>query len=312
VKGERLVQSVRQRLLNLSRERREDFQLTLVHFAIERLLYRLSLTEARQHFLLKGAMLFALWTEQVHRPTRDLDLAGRGDPSADALVRQFRQICAIAIEEDGLRFDADSIQIEAISEHQEYEGQRVRLLAYLGTARIQLQIDIGFGDAVTPSPQWALFPTLLELPAPWLRAYPKETVVAEKLHAMTTLGMLNSRMKDFYDLDWMARSFAFNGALLVASIRATFARRQTSLPSVTPVCLTAAFAHEPDKMLQWQAFLQRSGLTDQHLSLDTVVSRLSLFLMPPLLAAAQENPLLSQWTPGGGWQTEDESHRHER
>jgi hypothetical protein len=312
VKSERLVQSVRQRLLNLSRERQEDFQVTLVHFAIERLLYRLSLSEVREQFLLKGAMLFVLWTGQVHRPTRDLDLAGRGDPSADALVRQFRQICATATEEDGLRFDADSIQVEVIREQQAYEGQRVRLLAYLGTARIPLQIDIGFGDAVTPSPQRVAFPTLLDLPAPWLRAYPKETVVAEKLHAMITLGMINSRMKDFYDLDWIARSFAFDGALLVAAIRATFARRQTAAPSVKPICLTAAFAQEPDKQLQWQAFLQRSGLTDQYFALDTVVSRLSLFLMPPLQTAAQGVPWLSQWTPGSGWQPEGDSHSHER
>ena len=310
--NERLVRSVRQRLLNLSRQRQEDFQLTLVHFAIERLLYRLSLSNAADSFLLKGAMLFALWAGQVHRPTRDLDLAGHGDPSTDALMQQFRQICTVATEDDGLHFDADSIQIAAIREHQEYEGQRVRLVTYLGTIRIQVQIDIGFGDVVTPPPQWVAFPTLLDLPAPHLRVYPKETVVAEKLQAMITLGLLNSRMKDFYDLDWMARLFAFEGMLLMASIRATFVRRQTSLPTETPICLSAAFSQDPNKQLQWQAFLERSGLINQPLSLDTVVSRLSLFLMPPLLAAAQDKPFHLQWASGGGWQTEGDSYPHER
>lgn len=294
-------QSVRQRLLNLSRSRGEDFQLTLVHFAIERLLYRLGSAQGGERFLLKGAMLFALWSGEAHRPTRDLDLAGRGDPSPDGLAAFFRGLCAQAVPDDGLSFDGESVQVVGIREQQEYQGQRVRMLAHLGSARIQLQVDVGFGDVVTPAPQEVEFPTLLDLPAPRLRVYPKETVVAEKFHALTTLGLLNSRMKDFYDLDWMARSFTFEGTTLVEAIRATFARRQTLLPTETPVGLTTRFVDDADKRTQWQAFLRRSGLGEEDLALATVVAQLDGFLMPPLQAASNEAPFAAHWMPGGPW-----------
>jgi predicted nucleotidyltransferase component of viral defense system len=296
-----LSQSVRQRLLNLSRVRGEDFQLTLVHFAIERLLYRLGSAQGGERFLLKGAMLFALWSGEAHRPTRDLDLAGRGDPSADGLAAFFRGLCGLAVPDDGLFFAGESVQVAGIREQQEYQGQRVRLLAYLGGARIQLQVDIGFGDAVTPTPEEVDFPTLLDMPAPRLRVYPRETVIAEKLHAITTLGLLNSRMKDFYDLDWMAQSFALVGTPLVEAIRATFARRQTALPTQTPVGLTSQFADDPDKQTQWWAFVRRSGLAGEELALPAVVVRLQLFLMPPLQAASDDGPTPSHWKPGGPW-----------
>ena len=295
------AQSVRRRLLNLSRERGEDFQLTLVQFAIERLLYRLGTAPGGERFLLKGAMLFALWSGQAHHPTRDLDLAGRGDPSPDGLAAFFRTLCTLSVADDGLRFDAESVQVAGIREQQAYQGQRVRLLAYLGSARIALQVDIGFGDAVTPPPQEVLFPPLMDLPAPRLRVYPKETVIAEKLHAMTTLGLLNSRMKDFYDLDWMARSFEFAGTSLVEAIRATFVRRQTTLPVETPVSLTPLFAGDPTKLVQWEAFLRRSGLAPEDLPLAAVIERLHLFLNLPLQAAAGHAPFLLHWNPDGPW-----------
>ncbi|MBI3958965.1 MAG: nucleotidyl transferase AbiEii/AbiGii toxin family protein [Chloroflexi bacterium] len=301
MKNSPLSQSVRQRLLNLSRVRDEDFQLTLVHFAIERLLYRLGSAQGGERFLLKGAMLFALWSGEAHRPTRDLDLAGRGDPSPDGLAAFFRGLCTLAVPDDGLFFDGESVQVAGIREQQEYQGQRVRLLTYLGSARIQLQVDIGFGDAVTPTPQEVDFPTLLDMPAPRLRVYPRETVVAEKLHAITTLGLLNSRMKDFYDLDWMAQSFGFEGTPLVEAIQATFTRRQTGFPTETPVGLTSRFADDPDKRTQWRAFVRRSGLNSEELPLTTVVARLQLFLMLPLQAASDDAPAPSHWKPGGPW-----------
>lgn len=212
---------------NLARKQHEDFQLVLTRYAIERLLYRLTRTGYAAEFVLKGAMLFRLWADQPHRPTRDLDLLGRGDPSVDRLAAVFRAVCGAAVEDDGLLFDPATVTAGKIKEDQEYEGVRVECVARLGQARIDLQVDVGFGDAVTPGPVTVQYPGLLDLPAPELAAYPRETVVAEKFQAMVMLGIANSRMKDFFDLWVLARSFTFAGPVLAAAIRATFARRKT-------------------------------------------------------------------------------------
>lgn len=293
--NEHLAASVRQCLLNLSRTRGDEFQLILTHYAIERLLYRLSQSEAGDRFLLKGAMLFNLWVEQPHRPTRDLDLSGQRDPASEKLRLLFQKLCTLSATPDGLVFDADSVQVMEIREQQEYDGQRVRLVAHLGNARIPLQIDIGFGDAVSPGSIVVQYPTLLDFPAPRLRAYPKETVVAEKVQAMVALGMANSRMKDFYDLWVMARTFSFAGELLVKALRATFARRRTPIPTQPPTALTSAFAHHQQKRRQWQAFLSRNGIDLGDVTFAQVVDKLSRFLMPPLSAARTLSPFPAMW-----------------
>jgi len=192
--------SVRQRLRNLARQRGVDFQYLLVRYGMERLLYRFSRSEACDHFVLKGAALFSLWTDQPHRATRDIDLLGHGDNSIEHLEEVFRQICEVTVEDDGLTFFPDSVRGQVISPHDEYEGVRLTLTALLEKARIPLQVDIGFGDTVTPEPTVVEYPVLLDLPPPVLRAYSRETVVAEKFQAMVSLGMGNSRMKDFFDL----------------------------------------------------------------------------------------------------------------
>ncbi|RUL81699.1 nucleotidyl transferase AbiEii/AbiGii toxin family protein [Tautonia sociabilis] len=292
--------SVKQRLLNLSRRTGEDFQLLLTRYAVERLLFRLSASEHREGFVLKGAMLFALWTGEFHRPTRDLDLLGFGDPGADRLKRVFAELCRAAVADDGLGFDEGAVSVEPIREDQEYGGQRVGLVATLGQARIDLQIDVGFGDAITPGAEDVEFPTLLGMEAPRLRAYPKETVVAEKLEALVKLGLANSRMKDFYDLVVMARTFAFRGELLCEAISRTFARRGTGLPGETPVALTEAFARDEGKQKQWAAFRKRSGLADAG-ELEEVVKALKAFLQPVLRSAERGEPYRHSWAPGGGW-----------
>ncbi len=225
-----LAASVRQRLQNLSVSRGEDPNLTLTRYALERLLYRIARSEYVEQFILKGAMLFALWMESDHRPTRDLDLLGFGEASNERLTGIFHELCDVDVEPDGLTFDAGSVRVAEIREGQAYQGQRVKLIGLLGTARVPVQIDVGFGDVVTPTAKEIDYPTLLDLPAPRIRAYPPETVVAEKLQAMVALGVQNSRMRDFYDLRIIARQFSFEGATLVAAVTATFYRRLTDIP----------------------------------------------------------------------------------
>jgi len=298
-----LAASVRQRLLNLSRQRGEDFNLILNRYAVERLLYRLSLSAEADLFILKGATLFAVWTGRAHRPTRDLDLLGHGDASAQRIAGLFQRLCEMEVEPDGLHFDPASIRVEEIREDQEYGGQRVKLVAMLGAARIDVQTDIGFGDVVTPAATRIEYPTLLELPAPMIRAYPRETAVAEKLHAMVALGMLNTRMKDFYDVRLLAGQFAFEGATLAKAIKATFVRRGTPIPTAAPTALTSEFSTDRDRVAYWKGFLRRSGLEAATLELDRVVEDLRGFLIPPMFAAAAEVPFEKSWPAGGPWST---------
>jgi len=296
-----LPASVHQRLLNLSQQRGEEFNLLLTRFAIERLLYRLSRSTEAGRFVLKGALAFAVWGMQPHRPTRDLDLLGYGDNTSGRLVEAFRRICATESEADGLIFDLDSVRAQPIRIDQEYQGQRVELNAFLGKARIPLQIDIGFGDIVTPPAEDAEYPTLLSFPAPRLRVYPKEAVVAEKLHAMVVLGALNSRVKDFYDVWILAQGSAFDGAVLGRAIAATFARRETALPASRPVALTAEFAGRPDVQTRWSAFLRRNRLEVGEHTFPMMIMDLADFLMPVLATLSGGTGFDQIWPPGGPW-----------
>ncbi len=301
-RGRDIASSVRQRLLDLSRTRNEDFQLILTRFASERLLYRLSQSKHAERFMLKGALLFALWTGRMLRPTRDVDLLGSGAPGTEALATTFREVCEIQLDhDDGLRFHAETVTAEPIREDQEYEGIRVRFRVTLGRARIDLQVDVGFGDAVTPSPDVVDFPSLLDFPPPRIRAYPQETVIAEKYQAMVQLGIANSRMKDFFDIWIMARDFPFDGRTLSEAIRATFQRRQTSVPASPPMALRADFGEDIAKGQQWQAFATRSGTMSSVPTLALVVEDLAKFLMPPSQAVAGGKEFLERWDAGGPW-----------
>ena len=292
--------SVRARLLRLARDRGEDFQLLLIQYANERLLYRLSKSRHGPEFVLKGATLFAVWTGKAHRATRDLDLLGFGDPSEDRMRRVIAEILAVEVEEDGVRFDADSLHVGPIREAQEYGGIRIMVTARVTTAQIRLQLDIGFGDAVTPDAVLVDLPPLLDFPAPRLRAYPRETVVAEKLEALVQLGLANSRMKDFYDLAVLAQMFEFEGELLARAIRATFERRGTPLPNALPAGLSSEFAEDSQKAAQWEAFLRKSGGLQSE-ALGAVVAQIAGFVEQPLNAAAGVRPLPLRWPPGGPW-----------
>ena len=292
--------SVRAKLLRLARERGDDFQLLLTRYANERLLYRLAASSHGSHFVLKGAVLFTLWTGKPHRATRDLDLLGFGDPSENHVHGIFKEVLALDVGDDGVAFDAGSLEVGLIREDQEYGGIRVTLIAQVTSARIRLQVDVGFGDAITPDPTVIDFPALLDFPAPRLRAYPRETVIAEKLEAMVQLGLANSRMKDFYDILVLSRMFDFNGDLLVRAIRATFGRRRTVLLTSLPVALSPTFASDPTKVAQWTAFAKKSGAADVG-DLASTIEAVSRFSAVPLARAAASRPWGAMWPPGGPW-----------
>ncbi|MGQ0578772.1 MAG: nucleotidyl transferase AbiEii/AbiGii toxin family protein [Betaproteobacteria bacterium] len=294
-----LAASVRQRLANLAQSRGEQFQYVAEHYAIERFLYRLSISSHAERFLLKGALLFKLWYDEPHRRTRDADLLGIGAPDVAALAKCFRELCVIRYE-DGITFDADSVRASAIREGMVYQGVRVKFSGELARAVIPVQFDVGFGDAVTPGPEEIVFPGLLDFPRPRLRAYPKYTVVAEKTEAMVVFGEQNSRMRDFYDLWVLARTQPFEGPLLADAFSATFSRRRTAFPAGIPVGLTDDFARSPLTQTRWKAFLGRSQL-DSRTEFPAVLSSLREFLLQPLAAAAKGEVFRASWSPGGPW-----------
>lgn len=296
-----LAQSVHHRLLSKAKEQREDFNLVLIRYALERFLYRLGRSQHKDRLILKGAMLFAAWTDRPHRPTRDLDLLGIGDSSDAALVQVFGDIARTAVEPDGLEFDYRSISISEIREAQDYPGKRIKLPARLGNARLNLQIDVGFGDAVTPEPAEIDYPALLDLPAPRIRAYPCETVIAEKLQALVAFGIAISRMKDFYDIWTLSKQFPFDGTSLSTAIGATFERRGTAIPKSTPTALTDEFAADRMKQAQWAAFLKANMLTEAPADLSNVVHDLREFVLAPLQAASRKRVFSQSWEPGGPW-----------
>lgn len=268
--------SVRARLLNLARENGEDYNRILLRYVQERLLYRLSRSKHSGDFVLKGAALFSLWDGQPHRPTKDTDFLGFGDPDPARLRDLFRDIIEVPCPEDGLVFDAQAIEAAPIREQALYDGIRITVPVALDTFKTKTQVDVGFGDATVPEPIEAEFPTLLDLPPPRVRAYRPETVIAEKLEAIVSLGMANSRMKDFYDLDVLFARAAFDRRALKEAVAATFDRRATSIPNSRPVGLSVGFARDPSHQKQWSAFLKRVGAGAAEL--EETVDRIWAFL----------------------------------
>lgn len=297
-----LPASIKQRLLNLGRQTGEEFNVLLTKYALERFLYRIGISRFHDRFILKGALLFTLWKPAFHRATRDADLLDLEGSSLEDLLGVFREICEVKAEIDGVRFLAGSVRARVIREDNVYGGIRVNLMAMLGKAKIPLQIDIGFGDAVIPPPMEIEFPVLLPSPIPRLKAYPREAVIAEKFHATVVLGMRNSRMKDYFDIYILCQYFSFSGIELSRSIISTFKRQGTALPRETPLGLSSAFSSYPSKKTQWRHFLAqaRASLTD--LSFTTVVTAVEDFLMSPTLAAATGKKFDLSWPPEGPWQ----------
>lgn len=289
--GRNVAASVRAKLLNKARTEKRDFTLVLTRYALERLLYRLSISTHAEHFLLKGAPL--LWFDEPLRPTRDMDLLGFGLAEEPYLIEAFAELCELDVD-DGIRFDAQSIRAEEIRKEANYAGIRVTLLGWVDGARCQVQVDVGYGDAVTPGPEAVEYPVMLdEFPAPKLRVYPRYTVVAEKLEALISLGVANSRMKDYFDLWVLARHSDFEGEVLRDAIGATLSRRGTDIPTDVPFGLTEAFATDAQKQMQWQGFLKKNRL--EALTLEQIVADLQGFLMPPLSAMANGQGFGGTW-----------------
>jgi len=281
-----LAASVRARLKNRADASREDFNLLLTRFGLERLLYRLSISPHADRFLLKGALLFAVWHDAPRRPTRDLDLLGLGPGDVESTVAVFRDLCVIACD-DGVRFEPTTVAGAEIREEASYGGVRIHLRAELDGARLSLQVDVGFGDAVTPSPETIDYPVLLDdLPMPHLRAYPQHTVVAEKVEAIFTLGIANSRMKDYFDLWVLLRAGGLDTPTLGRAIAATCKRRGTAIPTGWPVGLSDGFADDTAKRTQWQAFLRKNRLDAP--ALGDIVAHLRDTLDEPLRLARGE------------------------
>jgi len=277
--------SIRARLLNVAKAQGVDFNQVLVRFALERILYRLTQSPHANRFLLKGALLFTLWYDMPHRATRDADLLGFGASDLESVAQIFREIAAVAVN-DGIVFDSASVSVEEIRKEAGYGGVRVVIAGELAKARCKTQIDVGFGDAVTPGPVNSVYPVLLnDMPAPQLRAYPIYTVVAEKLHAIALLGMTNSRVKDYFDLSVLLQRETFDADLLAQAIKATFERRGMAVPAELPVGLTDEFARDASRQALWQAFVRKNELDPEPLA--TIVARLRLGLESMLKQAAR-------------------------
>ena len=274
--------SVRARLLNLANERNQPFELLLVRYTLERLLYRLSTSKYRDRFALKGAMLMRHWLDDPHRPTRDLDLLGFGDSDPDLTLKIFQEICSIEAD-DAVVFDDAALVVDTVRDDSGYSGLRLKTYASVDGAKVRVVIDIGYGDATEPGLNEIELPVLLDKPAPNLKAYPYETVIAEKFQAMVALGLANSRLKDFYDIWILAQTYDFKDDRLAQAIAATFARRKTEIPTERPDGLTSAFANDPTKKQQWTAFVEEVAVNPG--TLADVVEALAAFLMPHAAAA---------------------------
>ncbi len=284
-----LAESVRQRLLNLARRQGEDFQITLNNYFLERFLYRLSRSKVHDRFVLKGALLLRLWAEQPYRATLDLDLLRRGGSDREAVAADIRAICVTAVEPDGVEFDARDLTLEPIREDQEYAGLRSGFTAKLGTARSRLQVEIGVGDAVWPAPREQAYPVMLEFPAPHVLTYSREAVVAEKFEAMVVLGARNSRIKDFFDIHYLATHFPFEGAGLAEAIRRTFERRKTLLPEEVPVGLTDEYWKQAGRDVQMRAFMRRARIIEAaSQKVSGIGPMLRKFLLPPWGGAEEQ------------------------
>jgi hypothetical protein len=293
-----LAKQARRHLDRLAKERGVEPQRLHSEYAVERLLYRLGISVHAGDFVLKGATVLRLWTPSASRATWDLDLLGRGSSAMGDVLARLRAVAAVEAQ-DGIVFSVESMNAEEIRAADEYGGVRVRGIAQLGPARIPIQVDVGFGDAVLPPPEFAELEALAKEPPPRVLVYPKKVVVAEKLEAVASLGMLSSRMKDFYDLDLLARSCEFDGERLLAAVRATFARRGTPLPEDLPVALRNESLALPERAAQWRAFAKRSRLPAPDVA--ALATHLAEFIAPLLARGTSAQGFPHTWPVGGPW-----------
>jgi hypothetical protein len=295
-----ITASVHQRLLNKAREDSRLFNELLQYFAIERFIYRLSKSPNADRFILKGALMLSAWRGSMTRPTMDIDLLGKIDNRLEIIIGVIRDACGMDVEADGMSFNADTVTAARITEDADYEGIRVRVQGGLGNARVSLQIDIGFGDVIVPGPEKVEYPALLDFPAPKMNGYSMESTIAEKYQAMVKLGVLNSRMKDFYDIWMLSRMFDFKGETLAEAIERTFKNRHTPITK-DPTAFHPSFAKDGSKTAQWQGFVRKARLTDAPEAFEDVLESVKMFIRPPVVTITRERTFRSVWTAPGPW-----------
>ena len=296
-----IAQSVHQRLLTQAKATGRPFNELLQHYAIERFLYRLGQTKHAEKLLLKGALLLRVWQIPMARPTMDIDVLGRTAGAPETLVAMLRECMTLGVEDDGMRYDPESITTEAITLDADYQGWRIRFQGLLGTARVTMQVDVGIGDVVYPAPIWIDYPVLLDQPAPHLLAYTPENAIAEKYQAIVELDMANSRMKDFHDIWTLAHNLEFDGEILSEAIRKTFERRKTEVPNSVPTAFTSEFSEDKTKQTQWRAFLNKGLATGEEVTLVDVAQVLRSFLLPPTEALVSGRTFKMRWNHAGVW-----------
>jgi predicted nucleotidyltransferase component of viral defense system len=296
-----MAASVHQRLLDKSRQTGRPFNELLQYYAMERFLYRLSKSAFAERFILKGALMLTVWKAPVTRPTRGMDFLGRIDNDLGVVAGAVRDVCSTEVEPDGLEFNPETIEAERIAEDADYEGVRVRFQGSLGSARVTMQFDVGFGDKVIPRARRIQYPTIIEMPPPVLTGYSMESTIAEKFEAMVKLGPLNSRMKDFFDIWLLSRLYEFTGETLISAISSTFRTRSTDISHYSSL-FSAGFAADESRATQWEAFLRRTAVESAPLQFSAVVGQISIFLGPPAEAVAAGAAFGRSWKPGGPWE----------
>jgi len=299
-KTKNMAASVRQRLLNKAKESSRPFNEILQHFAIERFIYRLSKSPHADKFILKGALMFLVWTGSMSRPTMDIDLLSNTENSTDLIVAVFKDACETEVEKDGVVFHKDTVTATRITEDADYKGVRVLFRGNLSSIRLFLQIDIGFGDVIIPKPERVKYPVLLDFPPPELDGYTMESTVAEKFQAMVKLGLLNSRMKDFYDIWFLSSRFDFKGETLIEAIEKTFEKRKTPLISKLSI-FNPKFMKDYTKQAQWQGFIKKIKLIDAPTSFEDVAVGIKIFLQPIIVSMINRHTFRLFWTAPGPW-----------
>jgi len=296
-----IVDSVHQRLLNKARKTNRPFNELLQYYAMEKFLLRMSKLPNAEDFVLKGALLLRATGISELRATRDIDVLKYGSSAISDIEEIFRECCNISIEGDGLTFDPDSVEGEEIREQEAYDGIRVNVRGNLGNARITIQIDLGFGDVITPEPLWIEYPTILDEDTPRIRAYTLESSIAEKYQAMVNLDMANSRMKDFYDICFLSEKRSFEGPDMQRAIKETFRRRETKIPTELPTALSDAFYEDEIKKKQWKAFIGKISDDQLPIELSSVVGRVKAFLWPVTISIQDQSDFTQNWKPAEGW-----------
>ncbi len=292
--------SVHQRLLYKAKESSRPFNELLQYFAIERFIYRLSKSAHADQFILKGALMFSAWCGSASRPTMDIDLLGKIDNRIDTITTVMKDACLIDVEPDGISFNAETVEAVRITEDAEYEGVRARVHGNLGKARISIQIDIGFGDVIVPNARTVLYPTIFDFPAPILKGYTMESTIAEKFQVMVKLGVLNSRMKDYYDIWFLSRTFDFKGEVLTEAIVKTFEKRNTHV-NLKAALFDSAFGMDREKNVQWRGFVRKARLTGAPERFEEIVAAVKLFLEPLVTSIAERKAFNRIWTAPGPW-----------